>query len=268
MERILSTDLNMGLMRATFKLEQRQEDGLATVGTGWLVRLPRAEGEPPGPGAGRIAIVTAGHVFDRMRQSEATVHWRRQDESGRWVREPRPLMIRHPINGPMWLRHPERDIAVLPVQPPEQPRQFAIPYDLLADDEDLRAFDVRPGDEMLALGYPRGLSANEIGFPILRAGRVASYPLWPSSEFPTFLMDFAVFAGNSGGPVYMSDRSRKRVGATDFHEAQFVAGMLAQQVVLTDERLEIGIILHATFVREALDALARRHATRDWGLVA
>jgi hypothetical protein len=76
--------------------------------------------------------------------------------------------------------------------------------------------------------------------------------LWPSIDFPTFLMDFAVFAGNSGGPVYMADRSRKRAGAKDFHEAQFIAGMLVQQLTLTEERLEIGVVLNATFVREAL----------------
>lgn len=263
-----SHDLNMGLMRATFKLEQRQEDGLSIVGTGWLVRLPARPVGPDGLGrsAGGIALVTAGHVFDRMKRPEATIHWRRQNEDERWMREPKPLKIRDPISGPLWVRHPERDIAVLAVDPPEQPASHAVDYHLLADDEDMQAFDVRPGDEMLALGYPRGLSANEIGFPILRAGRVASYPLWPSRDFPTFLMDFAVFAGNSGGPVYMSDRSRKRVGATDFHEAQFVAGMLAQQVVLTDERLEIGIILHATFVREALDVLAEKQEARGWAL--
>jgi hypothetical protein len=247
-------DLSMRLMRATFKLEQRQDDGLATVGTGWLVGLPGL--------GGRIAMVTAGHVFDRMRKPEALVHWRSQDAGGKWVREPQPVLIRDPFNGPLWLRHPERDIAVMAVNPPPQPRSHAIPFDELADDDDLQAFGVRPGDEMLALGYPRGLSANEIGFPILRAGRVASYPLWPSREFPTFLMDFAVFAGNSGGPVYMSARGRSDP-AEAHAPSEMVTGMLAQQVVLTDERLEIGIVLHAAFVREALEELARRHPVAE-----
>jgi hypothetical protein len=258
-----TTDLNMGLMRPAFKLEQRQEDGLTTVGTGWLVRMPAGVPDFDGwrPVLPGLRLLLQATCLTGMKKPEATIHWRVADENGQWRRVPLNIVIRDPINGPQWLRHPERDIAVIVAQPPEGVAQFAVPYEMLADDEDLSAFDVRPGDEMLALGYPRGLSANEIGFPILRAGRVASYPLWPSSQFPTFLMDFAVFAGNSGGPVYMSDRSRKRVGSTDFHEAQFVAGMLAQQVVLTDERLEIGIILHATFVREALDALVKRGRT-------
>ena len=61
---------------------------------------------------------------------------------------------------------------------------------------------------MMTLGFPRGLAANAAGFPILRAGRVASYPVAPARIFPTFLLDFSVFPGNSGGPVFMSGPSR------------------------------------------------------------
>jgi Trypsin-like peptidase domain len=248
----MSIDLNMALMRATFKLEQRQDDGGSTVGTGWLVRLP---GPSYGGGKDRVALVTAGHVFNRMKGPEATIHWRHQDDAGRWHRESKLLTIRDNAQEPKWTRHHSRDIAVMLVVPPDQPRAHAIDFELLANDAVFQDFDIRPGDEVLALGYPRGIAANELGFSILRSGRVASFPLWPSTDFPTFLMDFAVFAGNSGGPVYMSDRSRKRAGSKDFHEAQFVAGMLVQQVTLTDERLEIGIVLHAAFVREALLSL-------------
>jgi hypothetical protein len=245
----MSIDLNMALMRATFKLEQAHGDGNSTVGTGWLVRLP---GAAYGGGNDRVALVTAAHVFDRMKLAEAIVHWRREDDGGRWHLESKPLVIRDKTLAPKWKRHPTRDIAVMLITPPDQPRAHAVDFDLLANESVFQDFDVRPGDEVLALGYPRGVAANTLGFPILRSGRVASFPLWPSIDFPTFLMDFAVFAGNSGGPVYMADRSRKRAGAKDFHEAQFIAGMLVQQLTLTEERLEIGVVLNATFVREAL----------------
>lgn len=246
-------DLNMVLMQATFKLEQGQGDGSATVGTGWLVLIRASE---HGLDHDRIALVTAAHVFRRMAKKDANIHWRRKDADGTWKREPRKVQIRRSGDGPgLWVEHPERDIAVLWVEPPDEVRANAVDYGLLADAQAFERFDIRPADEMMALGYPRGITANEAGFPILRSGRIASYPLWPAASFPTFLLDFSVFAGNSGGPVYMADRVRRRVGGSVDENMQFIAGLLAQQVMLTDERLEIGIVLHSVFIREALQML-------------
>ena len=101
---------------------------------------------------------------------------------------------------------------------------------------------------MMALGFPQGLSANEAGFPILRSGRVASYPLAPSAAFPTFLLDFRVFPGNSGGPVYRS-------GGPGGDDGQFIAGMLTQQVELSGQSLDIGIVTEARFIRETVALL-------------
>ena len=82
---------------------------------------------------------------------------------------------------------------------------------------------------MMALGFPRGLAANQAGFPILRSGRVASFPVAPAKSFPTVLLDFTVFPGNSGGPVFMSQAARRRVGATENgQDVQFIAGLLTQ----------------------------------------
>ncbi len=247
----VATDLNLALMRATYKLEQVQADGARVVGTGWLVRLSADRGENPPP----CALVTARHVFDRMRKPEATVHWRQLGADGAWTREARPLAVRTPDLAPLYIEHGQRDIAVMPVTPPDYAEAAAIDITMLADVDTFAINDIRPGDEVLCLGYPKGITANDAGFPILRSGRIASYPLSPPTQYPTFLMDFAVFAGNSGGPVYMSEQARRRAGSLEFENAQFIAGMLAQQVVLTEERLEIGIVIHAMYVREALQKL-------------
>jgi hypothetical protein len=112
---------------------------------------------------------------------------------------------------------------------------------------------------MMALGFPRGLAANQAGFPILRSGRVASYPVAPAKIFPTFLLDFSVFPGNSGGPVFMSDQGRRAnpvsTAAAGAGDPEFIAGLLTQQVELNHERLEIGIVTHAKFIRETLDRI-------------
>jgi hypothetical protein len=245
----MRNDLTNAMFMATFKIEQKQPKGGKSVGTGWLVDMSQIMGSQ------KIALVTAFHVFDSMRSGAVEIHWRRMDESGKWVLEPEKVEIRA-ADMPLWQQHPKYDIATMWVSPPKGPLEGAIPFEYLADEKSLKHYEISPGDELLALGFPRGLSANNIGFPILRSGRVASYPLWPVGDFPSFLMDFSVFSGNSGGPVYMSDRIRKRAAASETHEAHIVMGMLAQQVILTDERLEIGIVLHAEFIRETLMNLA------------
>ena len=116
---------------------------------------------------------------------------------------------------------------------------------------------VGAGDEMLALGFPRGLAANAAGFPILRAGKVASFPIAPARIFPTFLLDFAVFPGNSGGPVFMSGPARHATAdpAQPRPDVEFIAGLLTQQVDVNGERLDIGVVVNAKYIRETLDLI-------------
>ena len=110
---------------------------------------------------------------------------------------------------------------------------------------------------MMTLGFPRGLAANSAGFPILRAGRVASYPIAPAKIFPTFLLDFSVFPGNSGGPVFMSGPARHAMDANGQggQDVEFIAGLLTQQVELNSERLDIGIVTNARFIRETISLI-------------
>jgi hypothetical protein len=152
------------------------------------------------------------------------------------------------------MRHPDRDVAVMVISAPDDFARAAIPLGWLADENAFDAWQVGPADELLSLGFPRGLSANRAGFPILRVGRIASYPLSPVSAFPTFLLDFTVFPGNSGGPVFWTPSARKRPGTME-PESPFIAGLLSQEVRVNDEQLEIGVVTHAAFVREVIDML-------------
>jgi hypothetical protein len=54
--------------------------------------------------------------------------------------------------------------------------------DLLATDRELKKFRVHPGDTVAFLGYPHRVEANEAGFPVLRSGAIASFPLIPGTE--------------------------------------------------------------------------------------
>lgn len=242
-------DLSVELIHATVQLEQPLGDGTRTVGTGFLINAPTADGRP------RTILVTANHVFAKMPGANARIGYRFSNSDGSWSYSPQALKIRERGGDELWTKHPARDVAAIEVTAPPEFARAAIPLNWLAQDDTFAKNGVAAGDQMMALGFPRGLAANQAGFPILRSGKVASYPIAPANVFPTFLLDFTVFPGNSGGPVFMSEGARRRPGAVEAQEVQFVAGLLTQQVELNNERLEIGIVTHAKYIRETIARL-------------
>jgi hypothetical protein len=246
----MAIDLSQQLIYATVQLEQPLGNGTRTVGTGFLITAAGPDGSP------RTVLVTANHVFDKMPGPIAHIGYRVANADGSWTYSPQNLRIRDAAGHELWTHHPSRDVAAISVTAPAAFAKAAIPEDYLASDDTLNKYQVGAGDELMALGFPRGLSANQAGFPILRSGRIASYPIAPAKIFPTFLMDFAVFPGNSGGPVFMSQDSRRKSSAQTPQDAQFIAGLLTQEVELNSERLEIGIVTQAKYIRETIDRVA------------
>jgi S1-C subfamily serine protease len=245
-------DLAVELIQATVQLEQPLGDGTRTVGTGFLISAP-------GPnGTTRTVLITANHVFDKMPGATARIGYRISNPDGSWSYSPQPLKIRDGQGHELWTHHPTRDVAAITIKAPPEFAKAALPENYLAADDTFAQQQVNPGDEMMALGFPRGLSANSAGFPILRSGRVASYPLAPAKIYPTFLLDFSVFPGNSGGPVFVNRVENAPSGmqqasnTTAAPSEGFIAGLLTQQVELNDERLEIGIVTHAKYIRETI----------------
>jgi len=253
----MSVDISAQLIQATVQVEQQLPDGSHIIGTGFLVSDPTPDGKP------RTVLVTANHVLNRMTGPEAHIGYRFQGKDGGWRYDPRPVVIRSKTTE-LWAHNSSHDVAAIAVKAPAEFAKSAIPLDWLAGGDTFAKYDIGPGDEMMVLGYPQGLSADSAGFPILRSGRVAS-PIDAPSASPTFLLDFRVFPGNSGGPVFISQVDRHRPGSDQAENVQFVAGMLTQQVELNDERLEIGIVTDATFIRDAIALLdkPKSHAAPD-----
>jgi hypothetical protein len=263
----MAVDLSIDLIQATVQVEQLLGDGTRTVGTGFLISDPTPDGHP------RTVLVTANHVFAKMPGPIATIGFRIENADGSWTYTPAALKIRDGARE-LWVHHPNRDVAVISIDAPPAFAKAAIPENWLATDDTFSRYSLGPGDEMLALGFPEGLSANSAGFPILRAGKVASFPLGPSSAFPTFLLDFNVFPGNSGGPVYVDESAHQVPGGDGGAPGGFIAGMLTQQVELNSQNLSIGIVTDARFVRETLSlldnpgAVAAIHQVADGGAEA
>lgn len=238
----MEPDLTIELINATVQIEQPTADGRRTVGTGFLVDAPTPDGRP------RTVLVTAAHVFQQMPAPDVRVGWRFRDAEGKWRWGPRPLTIRLDTV-PLYTQHPSFDVAVIAVEAPPEVARAAIPLSWLADERSFAEWGVGPGDEMMTVGFPGGYSSNGAGFPILRTGRVASYPLSPISEFPTFLVDLSVLGGNSGGPVFMAGYSRRRPG-TEQSSDSVLAGILTKQLCF-----EIAVVVHAVYIREAISLI-------------
>ncbi len=169
---------------------------------------------------------------------------------------------------PLWKEHPEADVAAMYVPLPHEADIILLPMSLLATDKELEQYEIHPGDLLSCLGYPYGVEANEAGFPILRSGQIASYPLTPTSKVKTFLYDFRVFSGNSGGPVYFVDRNRTYGGGLKLGETiQFFAGLVSQEQVIEQETrsitetrlvkypLSLAVVVHAALIKETIDLL-------------
>ena len=214
---------------------------------------------------GKYVLVTADHVLTEMKGDKATVYLRNRVNNFfkkiKWE-----IQIRN--NGKaMWTKHPDADIAVLYFFKPKDLEIPVVPISFLADDDTLGKYEVHPGDTLFALGYPMGQESNDAGFPILRSGIIASYPILPTKSTKTFLFDFEVHRGNSGGPAFLISDSRVYGGGTHTGRIQFLIGLLSQQRKLDftirspiemkrqEYPLKIGVVVHSSFIKEAIDLL-------------
>lgn len=154
-------------------------------------------------------LISAKHVFDDNDGDYVTLNMRKKKEN---IFQKLPTVIRIRENGKnLYSTFPEEDsidAAVLTIGIPDSSFVQFISYDFLVDDNYLEAINLHPGDNLFSLGFPHGVPSNDAGFPILRSGNIASYPVFPSSLIKKILYDVEVFPGNSGGPVYLYQENR------------------------------------------------------------
>ena len=251
-----SSNIASILMRSTFKIQQG-----SSIGTVFILGEPLKDY----PKRAYFVLMTASHVLDSMKGEKATIYLRKK-VNGSFVKYPFTISIRHK-GKPLWVKHPDVDVAAMRLGIPRDSDRRLVPTTLLATDEFINKFEINPGDDLLVLGFPYGAESNEAGFPILRSGRIASYPLTPTRITKTFLLDFEVFRGNSGGPVFMCSRNRAYGGTTHIGVVRQVMGLVSQekkiieriksidQELLKEHKLSLAVVVHAIFLKELLNML-------------
>jgi len=244
-------DLTTALMEATFRISGPMEESSATAaGTVFFLSRPVKAGKPA------TVMVTAAHVLTSIAGDHAVLLLRKRTADGELRSYEHPVRIRE-RNVPLWRSHPDADadVAVLPLELPAEAHVSRVTVDLLATDEVFSRYEIHTGDELLSLGYPFGLPANSAGFPILRSGKIASYPLIPAKKHRSFLYDVQAHSGNSGGPVYFTASSRTYGGSHKVREIGFIAGLVITQAVVEGRSLDLAAVIPAQFIREAIEAL-------------
>jgi len=254
----VSFELNTVLMRSTFKLI-----GKGSIGTAFILGKPMKED----PKRAYYVLITASHVLDRMKGDEATLFLRKKTGNS-YEKVPISIPIRKGETD-LWVKHPEVDVAAMYVSLPNDADIALLPISFLADDQVFKKFEIHPGDELLCLGYPFSAEANPAGFPILRSGKIASFPIIPAKETKYFLFDFEIFKGNSGGPVYFCQSGTRTYGGKTYlgQRIQFIAGLVSEEHMVTEEirslyeerkkayPLALAKVIHASFIKEILKFL-------------
>lgn len=239
--------------------------GLAT-GSGFIIGKAVAAPDAAGMQSFNYVLVTAHHVLTDIKGDDATLILHRLNAGNKWERIEHKIKIRD-SGKDLWLKHADVDLAVMKAPLPPGTIRDIIAETLLIDDSAIKEFEIGPGSPVMCLGFPLGMEANAYGFAILRSARIASYPLLPTTDTKTFLLDFNVFGGNSGGPVFFYETNPVYGGATHIGSIQGVIGVMSQQqlftqtsqslyeVKQTNTPLALGVAVHASYIKQLLQLL-------------
>lgn len=182
------------LVLATYKLANE-----ASTASGTVVCFKAGEEE-------HCAVLTAQHVFSKMRGDSCLLVSRVAREDGMFGRKEIQIAIRRG-GRQLWLNHPKLDLALLPL--PKHVQVESLPSDCIAKPDAMEGVHV--GDAVRLSVFPERAESNDAGFPILRGGSIASFPLVPVKPHPIFMIDTTSWTGDSGGPV-MHSTSRSPSG--------------------------------------------------------
>lgn len=256
-------DLNTTLMESTFKVggPARPPQVGMTVGTAFFIGKPI----PLTLGQGWYVLVSAAHVFDDIAGPDLHIVFRRKQPDGTYQIDERMITFRVGETN-LYVKHQWADVTAMYVNLPPGLDIPLLGMSELATEETFKQLKIHPNEELTSLGYPLGESS-PWEFPILRSGRLASYPILPLTVVRFFLFDFKVFEGNSGGPVYIYAPNIRfaepgRIPLSGY--VQTIVGLVSQQRYSTNRervsvnlpsKLDRGVIVPSQFIKETVEML-------------
>lgn len=229
-------------LRATVRLTDGQNGG-----TGFIVASDKKEG------TNQLLLVTAAHVLKKMSSPTCTLVLRACSEKGEFVRKEMPLTLRDGEK-PRWVNHPEMDVAVMAVTLSKDIALQPFGAEQIATSAFAEDGRLHVGQDVFIPCFPAKTEANAAGWPILRKGMVATYPLHPLNKAKTFFVDYSHFGGDSGSPVVgWIDKKPIVVGLVISMQRQEdrVTTPFEEKTVYMP--LGLAVAVQAPFIRETID---------------
>lgn len=251
-------EFNTLLFHSTFRIQgpHNVKPNQTSFGTVFVMGLPKKATDT----VGFAVLVTAAHVLDNIAGDAASLLIRRRNPDGGYTAYPFDIHIRDKGRA-IYVKHHEADVAAMYVELPKDVPVTGLALDFLVDDQKLKDVELHPGDEVFCLGFPLA-AATAGGFPLLRSGYIASYPLTPMTTVRQIALDIFLLPGNSGGPAYFCYANRRHANRMHFRPQAGLLGLVIQSDDATlpefdDKPRRFGVILPAPFIRDLLETLSK-----------
>jgi hypothetical protein len=181
------------------------EPSYRPVGSGVLVGRPAHHDQDPTKPPFYVYLVTNRHVVEAAYEGFPDLLYIKINVGGRAERF--RIGQHDEFGDPLWYFADGYDVAVTYIADQQLTEAEAdytfIPQHLWLLAADMEASDVGEGDDLWVCGFPMGLAGRERKYSIVRAGMIARADADIIAETGSFLIDCAIFPGNSGGPVFL-----------------------------------------------------------------
>lgn len=240
---------------ATFRITNGR-----TSATAFLVALEPAEGDE---GTSTTVLVTAAHCLEQMPEAATTLVLRERNDDATYARKETSIALREG-DKPLWVRHPDLDIAALRVELPAETAARPVCFGQVADASWALEGKLHVGSDVFIPGYPATLEGNEAGWPVLRRGTVATHPLAPIQSAQRMFVNAPTFGGDSGAPVVLVDDHRAVVvGIVTGMQRQTSRSRTPFEERVAHIPLALAITVQAPFIRETIELLDKEEPKEE-----
>src|SRR5262249_12819593 len=147
--------------------------------------------------------VTAGHLLDSMGKGPLVIAVRMPGKEG-GSQLGVIGMPKERTGKLIYARHPGEDVGAFDPSVLDKDTRLVLPSFLQESSLSGEARSLHAGEEVSFLGFPDLVPGTAGGFPVLRSGKIASYPAAQPHSGGTFLINADVYPGDSGAPVFIS----------------------------------------------------------------